>query len=277
MTNAIAENVEILRRGKAVDEAAYQELVKSGRPLESSDMLTVFMAGKTPEEYRADAENAQADIADAKCVPEAQRVTAGPLREAQREVNEVDAQIDLVGRVFQAIANRVYAALAERQQQARARSTDCWYEVGRLRGAPNRKNLADRKRYLDELRGQLHSAEQAAKETADGHDYNSSLHVITDLRKQLAAAEAQPFVFSAEANIPPELPSFDLVATVIAIAVDELQRAIPLGQRGDVFGRVAAAFKEANPAECLAEYRRIVAEWEEAAKSSDEREARKQD
>ena len=100
---------------------------------------------------------------------------------------------------------------------------------------------------------------------------------MKEMERELATAEATEIEFSSSAKLPspPELP--DPATILIAIVVDELRRAIPFEQQGDVFGRVAAAFKEANPAECLAECRRIMDRWKEEAKSSDEQEAMKHD
>ena len=277
----IAENMSGLQGEIAKAEATRNEVIaimarQEKVPAELWQRLLATSPGVSEEDIQAKINLQMADGEDVKCRVKAGEVTANELRDAQRASGEMGAQVDFVGRVFQAIVACIFAALGEVQQAKRARVADLWCEVNRLRSAPNKANIAGRQRHLDDLHERIQAAEGGLRSSVDGHDYNSHLHVIADLRKQLAAAESAPFEFSSEANIPPPLPAFDLAATVIGIVVDELRKAIPLGQRGDVFTQVSAAFKEANPVECLADCRRILAKMKEEAAAAGEQEAVKQ-
>lgn len=274
----INENLAGLRAEIANAEATQNEAVaimarQEKVPAELWQRLRATSPGVSDEDLQAKVNRQIADSKDVKCLLEAGRLVAGPLREAQREVNDVAAQFDFVGRGYRAIGERIAAALAEVQQARRARSTDLLCEINRLRSAPNKNEIVGRQRRISELKAQRNSAQMSGRETSDGHAFADSLQRVAELRRRVEEAEAAPFEFSSKPRLPPELPPFDLTATVIAIVVDELQKVIPMGQRGDAFGQVSAAFKEANPAECLAECRRIMDGWKEAAKSSDEQEA----
>ena len=174
--------------------------------------------------------------------------------------------------VCQNIGREIYAQTRAAQQQAREYTMSNFAEAQRLRSQPNATNLAGRQRHLDDLRERVDAARSGLHSKESGSDYSSGVFWLKEKERELATAEARDRVFLLrESTIPAgiaEPGNHRHYRRGQRIAPSD-----PLEQQGDVFGQVAAAFKEANPAECLAECRRIMDGWKEAAKSSDEQEA----
>ena len=153
----INENLAGLRAEIANAEATQNEAVaimarQEKVPAELWQRLRATSPGVSDEDLQAKVNRQIADSKDVKCLLEAGRLVAGPLREAQREVNDVAAQFDFVGRGYRAIGERIAAALAEVQQARRARSTDLLCEINRLRSAPNKNEIVGRQRRISELK-----------------------------------------------------------------------------------------------------------------------------
>jgi hypothetical protein len=248
METTIQENLAGLASEIANAEATRNEVVaimarREKVPAELYQRLLATSPGVSLEDIQAKVNRQIADSDDVVSRGKAGDVVAGPLRDAQRAASALASRVDRVGQVYQSIGARLHAVFSEWRQQATAQVTGYWLEANRLRSNPNRHELEGRQRRLSELRGQLASAEAGCRETMDGRSYGESLHNVAELKKQLEVAEATPFEFSSEVRLPPPLESPDVTATVVAIVVDELQRAIPAGQQGDVFGRIVAAFQ----------------------------------